>query len=154
MVLQVQHRQKPALAVEMPKSVSQSGEAARAPFRMILRRPVMSGYACIPAIDMYTRDDAMVLRMDLPGIKKEDVEIMATENRLSISGCRKPSTDLNKEDYRINEVSYGNFSRTFNLPVIVDSSRIEANLEDGILEITLPKLSKDKVTSVAIKARG
>ena len=114
----------------------------------------MSGYACIPAIDMYTRDDAMVLRMDLPGIKKEDVEIMATENRLSISGCRKPSTDLNKEDYRINEVSYGNFSRTFNLPVIVDSSRIEANLEDGILEITLPKLSKDKVTSVAIKARG
>ncbi len=112
----------------------------------------MSGYACMPAIDMYARDDAMVLRMDLPGIKKDEVEILATENRLTISGMRKPAAGISKEDYRINEVSYGNFSRTFNLPVIIDSGRIEANLEDGILEITLPKLAKDKVTSVAVKS--
>ena len=152
MVLQVQHRQKSALVAETVKSVSQSAEAARTPFRMIIKRPVMSGYACIPAIDMYSRDDALVLRMDLPGIKKDDVEITATDTRLSISGCRKPSSGINKEDYRINEVSYGNFSRTFNLPVIVDSSKIVANLEGGILEITLPKVSKDKVVTVPITA--
>jgi HSP20 family protein len=152
-VVQVQHRQKSSVS-EMPGAISRGTKSAQEPFRMVLRRPVMSGYACIPAIDLFTRDDALVLRMDLPGIRKDDVEILATENRLSISGRRHPMGGINREDYRINEVTYGNFSRTFNLPVIVDSSKIEANLEDGILEVTLPKVSKDKVTSVAIRTRS
>jgi HSP20 family protein len=150
-VIQVQRMQKPSLVAEMPRSGSPVAEPLSAPFRLVLRRPVNSGYACIPAIDMYNRDDAMVLRMDLPGINKDEVEVLATENRLTVSGMRKPAFGINKEDYRINEVSYGNFSRTFNLPVNIDSGKIEANLQDGILEITLPKMAKDKVTMVAVK---
>jgi len=134
----------------MPESFARGKETGNVPFRMVLKRQVVSGYNCVPAIDLYARNDALVLRMDLPGVRKDDVEIMATENRLSISGCRIPSTSINNEEYRINEVRYGNFSRNFNLPVIVDSSKIEASLEDGILEITLPKLPEDKVTSVKI----
>jgi HSP20 family protein len=150
-VIQVQRKQRSSSVVEMPASNSTSNGSTPAPFRMVLRRPVMSGYACMPAIDMYARNDAMVLRMDLPGIKKDEFEVMATENRLTISGMRKPASGISKEDYRINEVSYGNFSRTFNLPVNIDSGKIEANLQDGILEITLPKMAKDKVTMVAVK---
>jgi HSP20 family protein len=150
-VIQVQRMQKSTQVAETSTSPSPTEGSRPAPFRMVLRRPVMSGYACIPAIDMYAIDDAMVLRMDLPGIKKDEVEVLATENRLTISGMRKPLTVINKENYRINEVTYGNFSRTFNLPVNIDSGKIEANLQDGILEITLPKMAKDKVTTVAVK---
>jgi HSP20 family protein len=150
-VIQVQRMQKSTQVAETSASTSPIEGSRPAPFRMVLRRPVMSGYACIPAIDMYVIDDSMVLRMDLPGIKKDEVEVLATENRLTVSGMRKPATVINKDDYRINEVSYGNFSRTFNLPVNIDSGKIEANLQDGILEITLPKMAKDKVISVAVK---
>jgi HSP20 family protein len=151
MVIQVQRIQKSIRDAETSANPSPIEGSKPAPFRMVLRRPVMSGYSFIPAIDMYTRNDAMVLRMDLPGIKKDEVEVLATENRLTVSGMRKPAFGINKDDYRINEVSYGNFSRTFNLPVNIDSGKIEANLQDGILEITLPKMAKDKVITVAVK---
>jgi len=151
-VLQVQHRQKYALAAETAKDVSQSVEAVRTPFRMIIKRPVMSGYACIPTIDMYSRDDAMVLRMDLPGIKKDDVEITATDTRLSISAAGNLLRALIRKTIALTRSA----TAIFRVPLTCRLLWTRQNR--GQSGRRHPgnhpaKLSKDKVTSVAIKSK-
>ena len=84
-------------------------------------------------------DDAYHIEVDLPGIKKEDVDINIEENILTISGKRELKNEVKEENYYKIESSYGTFSRSFTLPQKIDLDKIEASTHDGVLEITIAK---------------
>lgn len=91
-----------------------------------------------PASEIVKKDNAYRLSLALPGVKKEDVKIEIDNNRLTISGERK-SEHTDKEDGLLRtEISYGRFSRTFNLSREIDKNGIEASYADGMLHIVLP----------------
>ncbi|MGL7298920.1 MULTISPECIES: Hsp20/alpha crystallin family protein [Pseudomonadati] len=105
----------------------------------------------IPAVNTREGDDAYYIELDLPGIKKEDVEISVDKNILTIKGKREVKKEEEKEDYYRIESAYGTFSRSFTLPEKVDSENIRATGENGVVEITIPKLKVEKDTTKKIE---
>jgi len=93
-----------------------------------------------PAVNTREGDDAYFIDVDLPGVKKEDVEISVDKNVLTIKGKRETRNEVKEDDYYRIESAYGTFSRSFTLPEKVDVENIEAKSEDGVLEIIIPKL--------------
>ena len=96
-----------------------------------------------PAVDMFDEGKEIVMKADLPGIKKDDLHLdLTTENVLTLSGERKMEETIEKSGlYRV-ERNYGSFSRSFELPSEVDTEKITASLKEGVLEIRLPKTEK------------
>ncbi|MBS1972424.1 MAG: Hsp20/alpha crystallin family protein [Bdellovibrionales bacterium] len=88
-----------------------------------------------PSVDVEENDEMFLVSADIPGVKKEDLKIDLNGNMLRVSGERK--REIKEEGYY--ERSSGRFSRSFTLPENVDASKIEANFEDGVLRIVLPK---------------
>lgn len=90
-----------------------------------------------------TREDehGYSIEVDLPGIKKEDVEINVDNNILTISGKREFKEEIKEENYYKIESRYGSFSRSFTLPQKVDIENIKASSVDGVLEVFIPKLT-------------
>jgi HSP20 family protein len=91
-----------------------------------------------PQIEVYERDDALVVRADLPGVNREDVEVNIEHDVLTIRGQRRQEHREAEGGYRRTERSYGTFFRQIPLPDGVDPSQIEAAYEDGVLEVTVP----------------
>lgn len=106
-----------------------------------------------PSVNTREGEDAYYIDVDLPGVKKEDVEISVDENLLTIKGKRETKEELKKEDYYRIESAYGTFSRSFTLPEKVDVEKIEAKSDDGVLEIIIPKLKviKESTKKIQIK---
>ena len=100
--------------------------------------------AFIPAVNTREDENNYYIEVDLPGIKKEDVEISLKDNVLTISGERKFKNEVKEEDYYKIESAFGKFSRSFTLPENADIENIEAKAENGVLEITIPKVKEDK----------
>lgn len=109
--------------------------------------------AWAPSIDMYEKEDSFIVRAELPGVNKEDVDISMSGDTLTIKGERKAPADVKAEEYECCEVCYGSFSRSITMPAAVDSDKIEATYENGILEIRLPKMKEAKPAKIQIKAR-
>jgi len=105
----------------------------------------------IPAVNTREGDDAYYIELDLPGIKKEDVEISVDKNILTIKGKREVKKEEEKDDYYRIESMYGTFARSFTLPEKVDSENIRATGENGVVEITIPKLKVEKETTKKIE---
>ncbi|WP_353683520.1 Hsp20/alpha crystallin family protein [Thermodesulfovibrio sp. 3907-1M] len=97
-----------------------------------------------PAVDIYEEGDELVVKAELPGIKKEDIEVKITDDYLTISGEKKKEEKVEKKDYYRYERSYGSFSRTFRLPVDVQTDKAKAKFENGVLEIRIPKTEEAK----------
>jgi len=95
-----------------------------------------------PAVDMYDEGKELVMKADLPGVKKEDIHLDLSENVLRLSGERKMEETTEKAGLHRYERHYGSFSRSFELPSDVDTEKITANLKEGVLEIRLPKTEK------------
>jgi HSP20 family protein len=93
----------------------------------------------VPAVNTREADDAYYLEVDLPGVKKEDIHIDVEDNALRISGERKLQEERRDEEFYRVESVYGKFERLFSLPEDVDASKIEAEMEDGVLQIKIPK---------------
>ena len=90
-----------------------------------------------PAVDATTKNGDLVIRAELPGIKQEDVDIRLQDHVLTISGARKAEQEEERGGYFIRERRYGSFSRSFTLPEGTDESKIRAQYEDGVLEVTI-----------------
>jgi len=101
-----------------------------------------------PSVNTREGEFAYHVDVDLPGIKKEDVSIKVEDNRLIISGERKVQDEIKEENYYKIESSFGTFSRSFALPEEVDIEQIHAESDNGVLEVTIPKLKKDKIDKV------
>ena len=93
----------------------------------------------VPKINMRESENEYVIEVELPGVHKENVDIQIDANLLTVSGERAIKEDVQEEEYRKVESSYGKFSRAFTLPKRIDTSKIEARFELGMLEITVPK---------------
>lgn len=105
----------------------------------------------IPSLDIIDRDAEIVVKAEMPGIEKKDLEISLTDNLLTIKGQTSREKKEEKGDYYRRELSSSSFARSVTLPGAVDSSKATANLKDGVLEITLPKTEGSKRRSISVK---
>lgn len=105
------------------------------------------------ACDLLDKEDHLLLRAEVPGLKKENIEISASENSVTIKGERKQISEEKGENYYRAERKLGTFSRTINLPVEIKPDVIDATLKDGILEIKMPKkeIKKSKKVQITVK---
>ena len=94
-----------------------------------------------PPVDLYETPTTFVLTAELPGLTRDQMEIHAEENRISIRGARAavPGGDIPCEQYHRVERGHGHFARTFTLPEAIDIDGITADLRDGVLTVTIPK---------------
>jgi len=97
----------------------------------------------VPVVNTREGEYAYHIELELPGIKKEDIEITTEDNVLTISGERKLKDEVNEEDYYRVESIYGKFSRSFTLPEKIDVENIHAESSDGVLEVIIPKLKEE-----------
>lgn len=108
----------------------------------------------VPYVDIFEDGNELVMRADLPGMKKEDVDINLTENVLTVSGQKKKEEKVEKGNYFRYERSHGTFFRRFELPYDIDTEKIKAHLEDGVLEIRLPRTHEAEGKSRKITISG
>ncbi len=97
----------------------------------------------VPAVNSREGEDAYYIELDLPGIRKEDIEITTEDNILTISGERKRKEEAKEEEYYKMESLYGKFVRSFTLPEKVDVEKIHAESKNGVLEVVIPKLAEE-----------
>jgi HSP20 family protein len=95
-----------------------------------------------PSIDVIDRDDAVVVKAEIPGVRKEDVEVSVTDNTLTLVGKTQHEEKEEREHFHRREIRRGEFSRTITLPAAVDTEQAGAKFEDGVLVVTLPKVNK------------
>ncbi len=108
------------------------------------------GRTWLPAVDIYESDEAFVATADLPGLKKDDIDVSIEDNVLTVSGERKFEESDDDGTFRRVERSYGTFRRSFALPRGVDSAKVEARFEDGVLNLTLPKSEVAKSRKITV----
>lgn len=101
-----------------------------------------------PAVEIAEEDKYFAVSVDVPGVKREDIELEVKDNRLFVSGERKAS--LEKEKVLRSERRYGKFSRIFTLPQDVNTDAIEARFEEGVLTVTVPKVEKAQPKKITI----
>ena len=111
----------------------------------------LSGFT--PVVNTREGEFAYHIDADLPGVKKEDINISVKGNMITISGERKSKKEVKEEDYHRIETSFGKFERRFTVPDGADVENITASNEDGVLEVVIPKLKSetDKVKNIEVK---
>jgi HSP20 family protein len=93
----------------------------------------------LPPVDIYQADGHdLILKAEVPGLKREDIELTVENNTLTIRGERRKDTAISDDRYHRIERTYGPFSRSFTLPATVDGGRVRAEYRDGVLTVTLP----------------
>lgn len=112
------------------------------------------GRPALPAVDVVRRDDAIVIRADMPGIEPDEVKIEVEGDVLTVSGEHKEEKEEQKEDFIRRERSYGSFSRSLSLPPGVDAEAIEATSHDGVLEVRVPLPKQRQKRAVEIKPKA
>jgi HSP20 family protein len=119
-------------------------------------KPLTDEFAFKPAIDVFEKDGRLVTKIDLPGMKKEDVKVEVTNGYLSISGQRKSELEEEKDTFYRCEREYGSFYRAVPLPDGVKLEDVKATFNDGVLEVSLPLPAKPKadVRRIEIETSG
>jgi len=107
--------------------------------------------AFVPRFEVKERGDALVFTADIPGVKEEDLDISVHQGVLTVSGLRKSEEKQEGEQYYLYERSYGQFSRSFALPEYADAERVDAQLKDGELTVTIGKKAEAKPRKIALK---
>jgi len=113
------------------------------------RREVTQGLWS-PDVDISETVEAIFVSAEVPGIKKEDIHISVQDNILTIKGEKKQEKETKGENYHRVERCHGAFQRSFNLPAVVDSSKVKASYKDGVLKIELPKKEEAKPKEIPI----
>ena len=105
-----------------------------------------------PAINIWTNDEGMLISAEMPAVQPDDINIDVNADALSISGDRKPHEVAKEAIFHRRERSYGSFSRTIQLPFMVDTNKVEASFRNGILMISMPRAEADKPKKITIKS--
>jgi len=103
-------------------------------------------------VDVYQTPTDIVIKSTVAGVNPEDIDISIVNDMVTIKGKRYLDENIKSEDYFYQECYWGSFSRSIILPMEIDSDRVSANLKNGILTIRLPKIDKNKVKKVRVKA--
>ena len=106
----------------------------------------------VPKTDIFEKENEYVIRLEMPGVKKEDVQIEIKEDVLSVRAEKKANKEIKEDDYYMMESVSGKFSRSFNIPKGIDEKKVKAKLKDGILELVIikPEEIKPKEISVSV----
>jgi HSP20 family protein len=107
--------------------------------------------AWLPPVDVSEDRDKLQLTLELPGVRPEDVKLSMENNILTIRGEKRQKTEETSGRVHRYERSYGSFERTFALPNTVDPDRIEANYENGVLTINIPKVERARPREIPVK---
>ena len=108
--------------------------------------------AWVPPVDIFERQDHLVIRAEVPGVGMEDMDVRIENGVLTLHGERKQTTEIKEENaYRMERI-YGTFTRSFSLPTTVDATKVTATYKDGVLEVTVPKAETAKPKQIEIKA--
>lgn len=106
-----------------------------------------------PAVNIWTNPDGQIISAEMPGVIPEDIDIDVTGDALSISGIRY-SDEVSKEArYHRRERNYGSFSRTIQLPFMIDTNKVEASFKNGVLLISLPRAEADKPKKITVTSK-
>lgn len=114
---------------------------------------LFEGMEPTPSVDIFEEGDDVVVKTELPGMTKDEIEINLTDNTITLSGEKKKEEKIEKKDYYRMERSYGSFSRSFTLPTDVQADKAKASFKDGVLEVRIPKTeeAKKKVQKIKIE---
>jgi HSP20 family protein len=106
-----------------------------------------------PDLEMFDKNDEIVVKAEVPGLDKPEIQVSVDGNLLTIEGEKKKEKETKDEDYYFSERAYGAFSRSLRLPVDVKADKVTANLNNGVLEVHLPKAeeAKEKQTNIPVK---
>jgi HSP20 family protein len=109
----------------------------------------------IPPVDIYENAGGeIVIKAEVPGIKKEDIDLRVENNTLTIRGERQQQSEVKEEKFHRVERLYGKFSRSFTLPATVDAARVTAEYKDGLLTVVLPVREEAKPRQIQVKVNG
>jgi len=112
---------------------------------------LMSRGTWMPPVDIYETDGALVLKAELPDMRREDIEVSVENNTLTIRGERKLDSDIKQENFHRIERAYGSFVRSFSLPSSVDSAKIAAEYKNGVLSVKLPVREEAKPRTINVE---
>jgi HSP20 family protein len=120
---------------------------------MFSRMRDLEAKAAGPRVNMFEEEDALIIEAEIPGMKKEDIDVSISEDVVTITGEKKSEEKTEKKDFYYEERSIGSFTRKLCLPVETDTAKAAATFQDGILIIRIPKspAAKEKVKKIAIK---
>ncbi|HSD90911.1 MAG TPA: Hsp20/alpha crystallin family protein [Kofleriaceae bacterium] len=107
--------------------------------------------AFAPAFEVKEANDSFVLKADLPGVEEKDLDVAIHNGVLTVSGSRQAEERKEGESYALYERQYGSFTRSFALPDMADGERIDAQLTNGVLMLTIPKKAEAKPRKISIK---
>jgi HSP20 family protein len=109
-----------------------------------------TGFTFIPAAEIKETDDAIHLRLEVPGLEAKDVNVEATPESVSISGERRYETKTEENGVTRSEFRYGRFQRVIPLPSLIQNDKVQAEYKNGILSLTLPKAESEKHRAVKV----
>jgi HSP20 family protein len=113
---------------------------------------LMTSGTWMPPVDIYqSGDHEVVLKAELPDMKREDIEITVDKGTLTLKGEKKVSSDVKEEQFHRIERRYGTFSRSFALPPTVDATKVAAEYKDGVLTIKLPVREEAKPRQIKVE---
>ncbi len=104
-----------------------------------------------PTVDVYEEKDDIVVKVELPGMDKNNIEVNLTDHTLTIKGEKKKEEEVKNENYYRTERSYGTFLRTLELPKDVHTDKVKAIFKNGILEVRMPKTEEAKAKEIKVK---
>jgi HSP20 family protein len=103
-----------------------------------------------PAVDMFEKDDHLVIKAELPGMDRKDIGLDFKDGVLTLSGVRKHENEVKEENFFRREMSYGKFVRSFSLPADSDADKIRAEFQNGLLIIEIPKPEHHKPKQITV----
>lgn len=113
---------------------------------------LMSRGSWTPAVDIFEVEGALVLKAELPDMRREDIEITVENNTLTLRGERKLDQEIKQESFHRVERAYGSFVRSFSLPNTVDAAKIHAEYKNGVLTVKLPVREEARPRTISIDA--
>jgi HSP20 family protein len=112
---------------------------------------LMSRGSWTPAVDIYEIEGSLVLKAELPDLRREDIDVSVENSTLTIPGERKLDSEIKQENFHRIERPYGSFLRQFSLPPTVDPSKIGAEYKNGVLTVTLPVREEAKPRTINVE---
>ena len=118
------------------------------------RDELMTSGTFVPAVDVWEDEHSIVLNVEVPGIKQDDIDIRLENHTLTIRGERKFENEVKEENFHRIERNYGAFSRSFTLPNTVDTEQVSADYENGVLKVRLAKRAEAKPKQIKVNVNG
>lgn len=115
--------------------------------------PTMMTNNFSPALDVYEKDNVIIVEVPLPGVDAKDVQISIENDVLSIEGSMVKKTEIDEQEYYRKEVRSGSFHRAVALPTSVDGDKAEATYENGVLKITIPKSAAAQKKTIKVNSK-